>query len=92
MFYKKPNCFERVPLHWLLGRGIVDPPIWAKLVSWHHLTKCERIWFDGKYPSVEQIVGAKCQEWELNILRKLQTERDAERFKHEQELTLKLLT
>ena len=92
MFYNKPNCFQRMPLFWLLGSGIVVPPTWAKSVSWHHLTECERIWFDSKYQSVEQIAGATCEEWELNILRKLQTERDAERFQHEKALKFNHIT
>ena len=83
MFYKKSNRFERVPLYWLLDRRIIMPPIWARLVSWHNLTECERNWFDDKYPSAQEIAHAKCEEWELNILRKLQTERDTERFQHE---------
>ena len=83
MFYKKEKCFERVPVHWLLGTHIVNPPIWAKFVSWQHLTDFERAWFNQNYSSDKENMYLKCEEWELNIIRKLQTERDAEKFQHE---------
>ena len=74
------NYNERIPLYGLLDQGILYPPKWAKYISWHCLTEHERSWFEKKYSSVEDIIQAQCCEWELNILRKLQTERDAEIF------------
>ena len=74
------NYNERIPLYGLLGQGIVYPPKWATYISWHFLTEHERLWFENNYSSVEDIIQAQCCDWELNILRKLQTERDAEIF------------
>ena len=75
---EKKTCHERLPIYWLLEKGIVNPPQWAKLVSWKRLTKCERCWFNMQYPSLETTDNVVCNQWELNIIQKIINERENE--------------
>ena len=72
-----------VPLPCFIGLGIEEAPMYAKDVCWEGLEEWEREWFNRRFVGVSDFYGIKRYEWEMSLIRKLMTERDAIEFVHD---------